>query len=84
MALVLVLAGCAGEARATLAETYFPLNVGNSWTYTNGTEELTFTIIGTEEIAGHTYYKFDKYFSVLPPLPNGEVPIILLIPVFLR
>ena len=73
----LALAGCQKEARATLAETYFPLNVGNSWTYTNGTEELTFTIIGTEEIGGHTYYRFDKYFSVLPPLPNGEVSIIL-------
>jgi len=35
MALVLSLAGCQKEARATLAEVYFPLEVGNSWTYTN-------------------------------------------------
>jgi len=74
---ILFLTGCQKEARATLAETYFPLNVGNSWTYTNGTDELTFTVIGTEEIGGHTYYKFDKYFSVFPPVPNGEVRIIL-------
>jgi len=72
MALVLVLAGCQRQAKATLAETYFPLNVGNSWTYTNGTEELTFTIIGTEEIDGHTYYVFDDYFNIFPPPPNGE------------
>jgi len=72
MALVLVLAGCQRQARATLAETYFPLNVGNSWTYTNGTEELTFTIIGTEEIDGHTYYKFNDYFNIGPPPPDGE------------
>jgi len=68
----LALTGCQKEARATLAETYFPLNVGNSWTYTNGTEELTFTIIGTEEINGHTYYKFNDYFYIYPPPPNGE------------
>jgi len=72
IAFVLVLAGCQKEARATLAETYFPLNVGNSWTYTNGTEEFTFTIIGTEEIDGHTYYKFNDYFNIHPPTPNGE------------
>jgi len=41
---------------------YFPLQVGNSWTYTNGKEEKTFTIIGTKEINGHTYYKFDDYW----------------------
>jgi len=70
MAFVLVLAGCQKEARATLAETYFPLNVGNSWTYTNGTEEITFTIISTEEIDGHTYYKFNDYFNIFPPVPG--------------
>jgi len=81
----LVLAGCQKEARATLAETYFPLRVGNSWTYTNYVDpgdpggspriELTFTIIGTEEIDGHTYYKFNDYFNIYPPPPNGEWPV---------
>jgi len=91
----LALTGCQKEARATLAETYFPLNVGNSWTYTNYVgdpivdpghpdwtsprpgSELTFTIIGTEEIDGHTYYKFDNYFYVGPPPPNGDWPIVV-------
>jgi len=89
---VLGLTGCAKEARATLAETYFPLNVGNSWTYTNyvgdpggprggdpgGSPgiEFTFTIIGTEEINGYTYYKFDNYFYVGPPLPNGDIIVV--------
>ena len=75
MALVLSLAGCKKEARATLAEVYFPLNVGNSWTYTNGTEELTFTIIGTEEIDGYTYYKFDDYFSIFLPVPGEDIRV---------
>ena len=70
IAFVLVLTGCQKEARATLAETYFPLNVGNSWTYTNGTEELTFTIIGTEEIDGHTYYIFNDHWNIFPPVPG--------------
>jgi len=84
----LALAGCQKEARANLAEIYFPLNVGNSWTYTNYPDEpnwglgeppngglgveLTFTIIGTEEIDGHTYYKFDRFFNPIPMPPNGE------------
>jgi len=81
----LALTGCQKEARANLAETYFPLHVGNSWTYANYDElieppppggppivRFTFTIIGTEEIDGHTYYKFDDYFNIYPPPPNGE------------
>ena len=32
---VLTLEGYEKEARASLAKRYFPLNVGNSWTYTN-------------------------------------------------
>lgn len=82
---ILALAGCQKEARATLAETYFPLHVGNSWTYANYDEPIeppppggppivrfTFTITGTEEIDGHTYYKFNDYFNIYPPPPNGE------------
>jgi len=47
-------------------EDYFPLSVGNSWTYADFYDgsTKTFTIIGTEEINGHTYYKFDDYFRV--------------------
>ena len=58
----LSLLAAAASVRADSHEHYLPLEVGNSWTYTNGTEEITFTIIGTEEINGHTYYKFDDYF----------------------
>ena len=32
---VLTLAGYQKQAEASLAKRYFPLNVGNSWTYTN-------------------------------------------------
>src|SRR4030042_1714213 len=73
------------EVQAGLAEVYFPLNVGNSWTYTGyepdwgGGEpiqkEYTFTIIGTEEIDGFTYYKFDDYFNVFSPPPTDEWPV---------
>ena len=47
------------------AETYFPLDVGNSWTYVKSDDNSTktFTIIGTEEINGHSYYKFDDYWG---------------------
>jgi hypothetical protein len=85
---VSLLAGWEKEAKATLAEIYFPLNVGNSWTYTNYLGEpggprprdsrpvpeieLTFTIIGTEEIDGHTFYKFDNFFSIFPPPPDND------------
>jgi len=50
---------------AVKAETYFPLHVGNSWTYVKSDDgsTKTFTIIGTEEINGHTYYKFDDYWG---------------------
>ncbi len=51
------------QAEASIVENYFPFHVGNQWTYTDGTKELTFSIIGTQEINGHTYYKFDDYFS---------------------
>ena len=74
-----------GKVNAGLAEVYFPLNVGNSWTYIGyeadwgGGEpiqkEYTFTIIGTEEIDGFTYYKFDDYFNVFSPPPNDEWPV---------
>ena len=58
---VLVAAGCIENAMGQSHHNYFPLNVGNSWTYTNGAEEKTFTTIGTKEINGHTYYEFDDY-----------------------
>ena len=61
----LALAGGVRGARADSYEHYFPLYVGNSWTYVNSDDGSikTFTIIGTEEIRGDTYYKFDDYFS---------------------
>ena len=93
---VLTLEGYEKEARASLAKRYFPLNVGNSWTYTNyfvepndpneppppggppipPIVEFTFTIIGTEEIDGHTYYIFNDYFNIYPPPPTfPPVPV---------
>jgi len=83
IAAVLALAVWEKEAKATLAEIYFPLNVGNSWTYTNylgepdprrppPSIELTFTIIGTEEIDGYKYYKFNDYFNIFPPVPGSN------------
>ena len=72
--ITLVLAGCQKEAKATLAEVYFPLQVGNSWTYTktsgSGPSELTFTIIRTQQIDSHTYYVFNDYFNIYPPPPG--------------
>ena len=37
--------------------------------------EFTFTIIGTEEIDGHTYYKFDDYFSIFLPVPGEDIRV---------
>ncbi len=69
------LAGGAREAKASLVEIYFPLQVGNSWTYKSKLDDSTktLTIIGTEEINGDTYYKFDDYFKVFPPLNKDMV-----------
>jgi len=63
---VLVVVGCIENAAGQSHHNYFPLSVGNSWTYkdANGMQETTFTIIDTKEINGHTYYKFDDYVSV--------------------
>jgi len=63
----LALAGGVREARAESHQNYFPLNVGNSWTYVdcNDGSTKTFTIIGKEEMHGHTYYRFDDYFAML-------------------
>ncbi len=44
-------------------EKYFPLRVGDSWTYSNGANELTFTITGAEQHNNHTYYVFSDYFN---------------------
>lgn len=91
-------AGYQKQAKASLAKRYFPLNVGNSWTYTNyfvepnepnepneppppppppwppppPIVEFTFTITGTEEIDGHTYYIFNDHWNIFPPPPNGD------------
>jgi hypothetical protein len=80
-----VILASACEVQAGMSEVYFPLNIGNSWTYTGYKPgpgdgppvqaEYTFTIIGTEEIDGFTYYKFNDYFYIFPPLPNGEWPV---------
>lgn len=61
----LALAGGVREARAESHQNYFPLNVGNSWTYVdcNDGSTKTFTIIGTEKNNGHIYYKFDDYWG---------------------
>ncbi len=59
-------------------ENYFPLHVGNSWTYSDGVEEWTFSITGTQQHDGHTYYVFNDYFAVggsyiEPETEGGEV-----------
>jgi len=54
----------AGPATGESHQHYLPLAVGNSWTYTNGLEERTFTIVGTRQIDGHVYYEFNDYARV--------------------
>jgi len=63
--LFFTMAGATGT-QANTHRHYFPLNVGNSWTYVNSEDgsTKTFTIIGAQEINGHTYYKFDDYVRV--------------------
>ena len=57
-----------GEASAY---NFIPLQLNNSWTYSNGEEELTFTVIGEETIGDHKYYRLNDYFQVFDPY--GEV-----------
>ena len=44
--------------KSTLQTDYFPLKVGNSWTYTNNMEQ---TIKNTERINDTTYFVFSMY-----------------------
>jgi hypothetical protein len=49
---------------AASAETYFPLHVGNSWTYVgDGGSTRQFTIIAAQEVQGNTYYQFDDCYQ---------------------
>jgi len=68
--------GGATSAQADTHQRYFPLNVGNSWTYINSGDASTktFAIIGTEEINGYTYYKFDDYVRVCGFPGGSEYP----------
>ncbi len=68
----LIIAAAIGHAKDESHQNYFPLAVGNSWTYTDGTEQKTFTIVGVQEINGQTYYKFDDYFSLCWPQVTWE------------
>jgi hypothetical protein len=53
-----------GRVEAAWGETYFPLQVGNSWTYVGeGGSTKRFTIVGTQEIEGNTYYRFDDCYQ---------------------
>ena len=72
-AIVPVASAAADGLQGDFARTYFPLSVGNSWTYTNGAQEKTFTIVGTEQMNGHTYYLFDDFYHPWP-LPQEDVP----------
>ena len=62
--LVSLLSCITGLARAGHLETYFPLHVGNSWTYLDDAGATkTFTIIAEREMGGHTYYEFNDFHS---------------------
>ncbi len=52
-------------------EKYFPLHIGSSWTYSNGANELTFTITGAEQHNNRTYYVFSDYFMVRDGTATG-------------
>ena len=60
-------------------QNYFPLAVGNSWTYINyyDSSTITLTITRAELINGRVYYVFNDYFDVLIhsdtwPVTEGE------------
>jgi hypothetical protein len=59
---------------------YFPLAVGNSWTYAitgfAGQGSHTITVSGVEEIGGNLYYQLDGYAdtpSLVRALPDGTI-----------
>ena len=51
---------------------YWPTTIGNSWVFTQEGEESTMEIIGSDEIGGAKYYKFDQMAGVGASL-TGEV-----------
>ena len=54
----------AGVVQAGQVATYFPLHVGNSWTYANAEGATrTFAIVGQRQLGAETYYEFSDYFS---------------------
>ena len=59
---------------------YFPLEVGNSWTFKVDKKDyepqlITYTIIDTKEIKGHTYYQFDSFpIFILRRIPPHVYP----------
>jgi hypothetical protein len=62
---LIVLALSAGRrAEAGWADEYYPLHVGNSWTYLGDDRATrTFTLIAAQTVDGTTYYEFDDCFQ---------------------
>lgn len=47
---------------------YWPTTVDNNWVFTQNGEETTMKIIGTDEMAGAKYYKFNQMFGATASL----------------
>lgn len=43
---------------------YWPMAIGNQWVSSLGGNEYTMKIISSENVEGHTYYKFDQFVGV--------------------
>jgi hypothetical protein len=43
------------------SDVYFPLAVGNYWSYAGNTDTLTITITDTQTFQGQQYYRFGRY-----------------------
>lgn len=63
--MVISLIGCSdddstGNENQNSTGDYWPTSVGNNWVYTQKGEDNSIKIIGTEEVNGANYYKFDQ------------------------
>lgn len=50
------------------ASSYFPLQIGNRWSYSSHSTKLTLTIVDTARIQGRLYYQISNGDTSIPPL----------------
>jgi hypothetical protein len=64
-----LLASTGSMAQPTKTDSsYFPLRIGNRWSYSSHSTKLTLTIVDTARIQGRLYYQMSIGDTAIPPL----------------